>query len=394
MGDSACMYQIKDITLFGSPRRILLQSTNGPCPLLAACNTLLLRSQLALPPSAEYVSFETLTQSLINLMLDVNDKERDEVRVANIQQCLEACIELLPTLNVGLDVNCRFSGPRDFEYTSALSVFDLLDISIVHGWVVAPEEREACRVLSSHSYNSAMEILVRCEEAQQQLSSENSGVGSSSSTDLPAPKSRDLGSLLEESEVVRAFLDNSASQLTYEGLISLLGTLRNREIAVFFRNNHFGTMLKHDDCLYLLCTDVGFLENEAVWERLDAIDGDTAYLCADFCPPGAGNVVATLKGESSSAAMATDWPQLSGTLQPPDAASQRWGMQLSASASAAELGAAAASDGPVRALCPGCSLLNDFPIRGEQSKVQCGSCRKQFVVKRPSVLPASRMWAC
>lgn len=387
------MYQIKDITFFGSPRRILLQSTNGPCPLLAACNTLLLRNQLSLPPGATCVSFETLTQSLINLMLDLNDKERDEVRMANIQQSLEACIELLPTLNVGLDVNCRFSGPRDFEYTGALSVFDLLDISIVHGWVVAPEDKEACRVLGTHSYNSAMESLVHCEEAQQQLLSENpggaSGSSNSSNTDV-APKTRDLASLLEEGAIVRAFLDNSASQLTYEGLISLLGTLRNRELAVFFRNHHFGTMLKHGDCLYLLCTDVGFLENEAVWERLDAIDGDTTYLGADFHLPGAGSIAAALDGGSSSAAVASDWPQPSEMLQPPNRASQHWGEF----ALTAVEEATAASDGPVRALCPGCSLLNDFTIRGERSKVQCGVCRKQFVVKRPSTFPASLMWAC
>ena len=41
------------------------------------------------------------------------------------------------------------------------------------------------------------------------------------------------------------FLERTASQLTYHGLHELVTTLKEDELAVFFRNNHFSTLLKH-----------------------------------------------------------------------------------------------------------------------------------------------------
>lgn len=48
---------------------------------------------------------------------------------------------------------------------------------------------------------------------------------------------------------------------------------------VFFRNNHFNSLFKHEDgALYLLVTDQGYLrEGGVIWERLSGIDGDTAF---------------------------------------------------------------------------------------------------------------------
>lgn len=330
MVDSASSYRIRDVNFFGSPRRILMQSANGPCPLLASCNVLLLRNQLSLP-RASCVSFEELIQRLSNLLLDLNDRERDEVRAANIQQSLESCIELLPKLDVGLDVNCCFGGPREFEYTRELCIFDLLDISIVHGWVVDPEDKEAVRVIGSSSYNVLAERLVQCEDAQ--CSDSHRG--------------EELTRLLAEGAVIRGFLQRTASQLTYEGLVGLYSTLRDRELAVFFRNQHFGSLLKHDGTLYLLCTDVGFLDGSVVWERLDSVDGDTTYLGEDFKPP------------AMPAASAAPAP----------------GMGLQ--------GGGGLSTRTVRAPCPRCGSLNDFDIPGARSAVQCGACGHQFSVERP-----------
>ena len=42
-----------------------------------------------------------------------------------------------------------------------------------------------------------------------------------------------------------------------------------RQLFVFFRNNHFSTLLKKNGELYLLVTDMGYLrESAVVWERL------------------------------------------------------------------------------------------------------------------------------
>ena len=41
-----------------------------------------------------------------------------------------------------------------------------------------------------------------------------------------------------------AFLEQTASQLTYHGLCELNLQLKDDQLCVFFRNNHFCTMLK------------------------------------------------------------------------------------------------------------------------------------------------------
>lgn len=46
---------------------------------------------------------------------------------------------VLPKLSTGLDVNVRFTGVSDFEYTPECIVFDLLNVPLYHGWLVDPQ---------------------------------------------------------------------------------------------------------------------------------------------------------------------------------------------------------------------------------------------------------------
>merc|ERR1712039_397732 len=84
-------------------------------------------------------------------------------------------------------------------------------------------------------------------------------------------------------------MDRTASQLSYEGIVALHETARERELAVFFRNSHFSTVLKRDGELYLLCTDIAFATSHIVWERLDEMNGDTTYCDAEFRANTAGD---------------------------------------------------------------------------------------------------------
>lgn len=45
--------------------------------------------------------------------------------------------------------------------------------------------------------------------------------------------------------VAEQFLNSTATQLTYHGLCELTSTVQEGELCVFFRNNHFSTMIKY-----------------------------------------------------------------------------------------------------------------------------------------------------
>lgn len=279
--DSTSSYLIKDINFFGSHRRILLQSANGPCPLLAICNILLLRNQLAIPRSARWISFHALLEMVSNRLFDANATDTSggastSSRAANVRENLSSCLEILPRLNVGLDVNCKFAGPSDFEYTQELAVFDMLDIALFHGWIVSSQDQKAFAAFAHLSYNQVVERLIAFEEAQQQVA----GIESSASQ-APVPD-EDAASTIESGLLIKDFLDRTASQLSYEGLLALHEVVRERQLAVFFRNSHFSAMLKYKGDLYLLCTDISFAYSHIVWERLDEVDGDTSYCDSEF----------------------------------------------------------------------------------------------------------------
>jgi hypothetical protein len=63
---------------------------------------------------------------------------------------------------------------------------------------------------------------------------------------------------IREGAIAQRFLTDTASQLTYYGLLELHEHVRDRELCVFFRNNHFSTLFKFEGALYLLVTDAGW----------------------------------------------------------------------------------------------------------------------------------------
>eukprot|EP01132_Coremiostelium_polycephalum_P004262 gene4262-5332_t len=81
---------------------------------------------------------------------------------------------------------------------------------------------------------------------------------------------------------IKQFLKDTSSQLSYHGLYELHSNLKEDEFVVFFRNNHFNTLLKHNSELYLLITDEGYINEPVIWEKLSQIDGDTDLVQSDF----------------------------------------------------------------------------------------------------------------
>ncbi|PWA33321.1 hypothetical protein CCH79_00014099 [Gambusia affinis] len=245
-------YLVKWITWKEKKTPIVTQSENGPCPLLAIMNTLFLRWKAKLPAQTEVVTTEELMAHL------VTPREKTNAMELNFQQNMSDAMAVLPKLSTGLDVNVRFTGVTDFEYTPECIVFDLLNIPLYHGWLVDPQSPEMVAAVGKLSYNQLVEKIIDCKHS--------------------ADSSR-----VSEGLVAEQFLESTATQLSYHGLCELNTTAKEGEISVFFRNNHFSTMIKHKGHLYLLVTDQGFLQEESmVWESLHNVEGDGNFCNSDF----------------------------------------------------------------------------------------------------------------
>lgn len=168
--EKECVYKTKPIQFLGRPTPIVLQNDNGPCPLLAICNVLLLRNNLNLGPDATEVSQEKLLSLVAERLIDSNSNvdNKDAGFVENQQQNIADAIDLLPRLATGIDVNIKFRRIDDFEFTPECAIFDLLDIPLYHGWIVDPQDHETASAIDSKSYNAIMEELVALETQQME----------------------------------------------------------------------------------------------------------------------------------------------------------------------------------------------------------------------------------
>lgn len=251
-------YCVKWIPWKGERTPIITQSSNGPCPLLAIMNILFLQWKVKLPPQKEVITSDELLTHLGNCLLSIKPQEKSEGLQLNFQQNVDDAMTVLPKLATGLDVNVRFTGVSDFEYTPECSIFDLLGIPLYHGWLVDPQSPEAVGAVGKLSYNQLVEKIITCKHSSD-------------------------SNLVTEGLIAEQFLETTAAQLTYHGLCELTATAKEDELSVFFRNNHFSTMTKHKSHLYLLVTDQGFLqEQQVVWESLHNVDGDSCFCDSDF----------------------------------------------------------------------------------------------------------------
>lgn len=109
-------------------------------------------------------------------------------------------------------------------------------------------------------------------------------------------------------QLVKTFLENNASQLTIYGLFCLQEGLKERELCVFFRNNHFSTMFKFNGELYLLATDQGYINQpDLVWEKLNEVNGDTVFMTGNLKEFKAENQVNDTWNEQSAMTSTADY---------------------------------------------------------------------------------------
>ncbi|KAI9339854.1 hypothetical protein BD770DRAFT_399956 [Pilaira anomala] len=260
-------YLVKTIDFKGQTVRIITQNENGPCPLVAICNVLFLRGDLDIqPPDREIVKFEYLVDRLGDYLLNHASQEEAsqrklEKRRATSEYDLDDALSILPRLKTGLDVNVKFDSIHGFEPTKELAMFELFNVDLVHGWIADPQDIETYDVVVNKykSYNQIVECIVQADEItssvkQQTLSLEEE-------------------EKLHQGFIATEFLHNTATQLTYFGLELLLESISIDSLFVLFRNNHFSTVYRHPNGLFMLVTDSGLvLERSVIWENITDID--------------------------------------------------------------------------------------------------------------------------
>ncbi|XP_061178152.1 ubiquitin carboxyl-terminal hydrolase MINDY-2-like isoform X1 [Saccostrea echinata] len=259
--DNSCepsVYHVKWTSFNSLEVPIITQNENGPCPLLAVMNILLLKAKVRLDPGIEVITPEQIMTYLGDSILLSAPTNGTEAVQLNFQQNMHDAMAVIHKLQTGLDVNVRFTGIQDFEYTPECIIFDLLGIPLYHGWLVDPQDMKMVEAIGNCSYNQLVEKII-------------------------SDRSSEREDLVNQALLAEAFLDRTASQLTYHGLYELNSTVKEDQLCVFFRNNHFSTLYKQKNELFLLVTDQGFLnEKNVVWETLNNVEGDGYFVDAQF----------------------------------------------------------------------------------------------------------------
>ncbi|KAG0034290.1 hypothetical protein BGZ81_005394 [Podila clonocystis] len=285
--------------------KIITQNENGPCPLLALCNTLILQGKVAIQPyDRPSIGYDRLLELLADYLLNeeeplttsptgnntsgrVGERVQSEKLKSRLE--IESALRLLPHLEHGLDVNVFFKSIRGFEPTAELGLFHTFGVELVHGWVVSPVIDVAMYTLvdgpaAITSYNKAVECIVSGDDAGGGLVVEDlsgkatpispSNHGGSQDTHLQNER-------ISHALVVQEFMNTTKTQLTHYGLHVLQESLPEGHLCAFFRNNHFCTLFKNpmDGVLYTLVTDQSLAhEQSIVWESLLDVDGAGDFL--------------------------------------------------------------------------------------------------------------------
>lgn len=296
---------------------MLTQNKNGPCPLLALVNALILRvdddSRSALGAALrtrEQVSLGLIIESLVDELTsegrggqlaelpDVDELNRFLLLLhtgmtanpilaapappsANSMDAKNSSLHLPVTLNDDRK-------PGAFEDTPEMRLYGAFGVPLVHGWL-APRSDPARGAFarSAATYEDAQTILFREEELEDKLSR----VGMTTEEQQ----------LLQDISSIKAFLESHPTQLTPYGLDIIHESLYPGAFAILFRNDHFSTIYKHPEGgqLFTLVTDAGYSDkDEVIWESLVDVSGqDGRFFSGDFRP--VGNVEAAYQPHGS-----------------------------------------------------------------------------------------------
>ena len=345
-------YQIKHFNWFdhntNSLRRssMLTQNKNGPCPLLALVNALIL-SKLDDTESALGNALRAREQVSLGLLIEsLMDELTSESRDSPLGELpdVDELNRFLLRLHSGMNANPRFVAPEapapnlmdarnsmlhvplsintdrkpgTFEQTQDLILYGAFAIPLVHGWL--PQRSDPARAAfarAAPTYEDAQTIQFGEEELEIKL-----GRGGLTPSEQQ---------LWEDIVSIRRFFGTYPTQLTPYGLDIVSESLFPGAFAIMFRNDHFSTVYKHPETgqLYTLVTDAGYADkDEVIWESLVDVSGQNSeFFSGDFRP--VGNVAEAIdpspqaSGHEASASHLNEPPHAAPPISPQGAQEQ------------------------------------------------------------------------
>ncbi|RVX71968.1 hypothetical protein B0A52_04367 [Exophiala mesophila] len=303
-------YQVKHFNWFDHNSRrlrtssMLTQNKNGPCPLLALVNALILgakdESQASLDDalrSREQVTLGLIIETLMDELLS-----RGLESVGEVLPDVDELNAFLLRLRTGMNANPRFVAPVDppvnlmdaddaminmpqqrraqlqrggFESTIDMKLYGAFNVPLVHGWLPDPgSDAEKAFRHSAPTYEDAQALQFGEEELEYKLT--NSSL------------TPDEQNMWQNIQSIKAFLSSYPTQLTPSGLKAVQSSLPSGSFAIMFRNDHFSTIYKHPESgqLFTLITDAGYADrDEIIWESLVDISGSSnEFFSGDFMP--------------------------------------------------------------------------------------------------------------
>ncbi|EEB06441.1 DUF544 family protein [Schizosaccharomyces japonicus yFS275] len=262
-------------------RRIVCQTENGPCPIIALINCLVLKST----PAKEFKLPEKkrLTEEQLNALLVQYAEQYNLGNVKDDKSAMDNLQNNLATMHFGQQLNPCLFDVQKFAYGD--EVFRLFDIRLVHGWILSQEDLNA-------NEEGTFELLQKIpyyEEIADKLVERSTLLESSDTEEL----SEEQLDFLQKSSVIADVMMNRYSKqfLTHAGISKILEHVAPGEVLVLFRSNHFSTLFSHPESLSLftLVTDSGYINagNDVVWETFDdqVVETGNGELCsAHFVP--------------------------------------------------------------------------------------------------------------
>ncbi|XP_064192456.1 ubiquitin carboxyl-terminal hydrolase MINDY-2 isoform X4 [Anguilla rostrata] len=106
-GAGQSIYHIKWIKWKEENTPIITQNENGPCPLLAIMNVLLLAWKVKMPPMMEIITAEQLMEYLGDYILDAKPKEISEAQRLNYEQAWQSSTWLCLWVTVTSSSHCK-----------------------------------------------------------------------------------------------------------------------------------------------------------------------------------------------------------------------------------------------------------------------------------------------